>query len=84
MKEKLTVRNPKGTVPSMLKCRFYHERYCQKLGHTKCNHKDCFMFGKTRLLREVAEREICEEFLEDELKKGDTNCKYIGHRLFAI
>ena len=46
MKEKSTARNPKGAIPSMLKYRLYHERYCQKLGHTKFNHKDCFVSGK--------------------------------------
>ena len=42
------------------------------------------MFGKTREVRDVAEREIRKELLEDELKKGDTKCKYIGHGSFHI
>ena len=28
LKEKSTTSNPKGTVPSTLKCKVYHERYC--------------------------------------------------------
>ena len=38
------------------------------------------MFGKTREMIEVAEREIRTELLEEELKKGHTNGKYIGHQ----
>ena len=74
-KEKSIARNPKGTLPPLLKCRFHHERYCQKLGHTRSNHKDCFMFGKTREVRDVAEREIRKELLEQELEKGNTKRK---------
>ena len=74
-KEKSTARNPKGTLPSLLKCRFHHQRYCNKLGHTRSNHKDCFMFGKTREVRDVAEREIRKELLDQELEKGNTKRK---------
>jgi hypothetical protein len=74
-KVKSIARNPKGTLPSLLKCKFHHERYCQKLGHTRSNHKDCFMLGKTREERDAAEKEIRKELLEQELEKGNTKRK---------
>ena len=42
------------------------------------------MFGKTREMREVAEREIRTKLLEEKLKKSDTNDKYIGHQSLII
>ena len=54
-------RNPANTPDDKKRCRYHHPRFCTKLGHSSCSHRDCFMKGKTKQERDEAEKEIREE-----------------------
>ena len=40
-------RNPVGTSPSEMKCRFFHRDFCTKIRHVTCNSKACIMYKKS-------------------------------------
>ena len=64
-----TRRNPSGTSPSQMKCRFYHPEFCRVLGHATCNSKDCFMFKKSKAEKDKAESVIHKAEFDKELSK---------------
>ena len=69
-------RNPPGTPTNKLRCKFFHVNYCRELGHKSARHKCCFMFGKTKQERDLAEKEILKLLGEKYLENRDNSGKY--------
>ena len=69
------VRNPQGTPKDRLKCKFRHEMFCAKLGHSSCRSKECFRNGKSKTERETAERFILDTLVKKELESMKDNRK---------
>ena len=44
-------RNPPGTLPSMVKCRYNHPNYCIQLGHRDSRSNNCYAYGMTAAAR---------------------------------
>ena len=63
------IRNPAGTSPSEMKCRFCHPDFYKALGHATCNSKDCFMYKKSKAEKDKAESVIHRAECDKELAK---------------
>ena len=73
LKEQIRRRQQRDIVPALQTCRYHHVKYCRKVGHSKSNHKDCYMYRKSKVFRDAVEKEILAELLDQEIKEGDTN-----------
>ena len=72
-----TVRNPEGTPKARWRCKYWHQDFCQVLGHTSIVSKQCFMNGKTKQQREDAMNIIMDELIESEVQTKSTHGKYL-------
>ena len=52
------VRNPPNTLPIDLRCRYFHPKYCTKLGHATCRSKACRMYKAEQWFKDQTEAEI--------------------------
>ena len=44
-------KNPEGTDPSMLICRYHHTKFCTTLGHRDFGSKGCYANGMSAAVR---------------------------------
>ena len=53
VKDSPEVRNPKGTLPENMRCKYHHPRYCNKRGHADAHSPSCHAEKLSTKEREV-------------------------------
>ena len=59
-------RNPTSTLPSLVKCRYNHLKFCTQLGHRDSKSKNCYTNG----MAAAARAEIVAAIVSDTTAKA--------------
>ena len=63
------VRNPKGTKPKDMRCKYHHAKYCNKTGHADARSPSCYAKKLSKTERDVVLADILREVVQKEFGK---------------
>ena len=77
VKDTPEIRNPKGTRPEDMRCRYHHPNYCNKRGHADARNNDCYAKSLSKKERDDVLSEILKEAVQLEFQKITVGGKYL-------
>ena len=69
VKDSPDIRNPKGTLPQDMRCKYHHQDYCDKRGHADARSPSCYAKKLTKKERDVILAAILREAVQKQFDK---------------
>ena len=77
VKDSLETRNPKGTRPEDLRCKYHHADYCTKRRYADARSPDCYAKSLSKKERDNVLTVILQEAVQIEFQKITVGSTYI-------